>query len=117
MAIAERPVDLHHLDRYTGGERSINEEILRLFDGQCVEMLAKLEELAGPGMDSKSWRLISHTLKGAARGIGAFALADAAAEAEKAADDTLCAIAALERIKANSLAVHGFIEEFLKNTP
>ena len=46
MARADQPVDLHYLDRFTGGNRAINEEILRLFDNQCRESLALLEVLA-----------------------------------------------------------------------
>ena len=114
MSKAEQPVDLQHLDRYTGGNRAINEEILRLFDTQCREMLATLDSLAAEGVDAKSWRATLHTLKGAARGIGAFALGDAAA-AEQAGSERAAAMAALERLKASSAAVHVFIEDFLAN--
>ena len=115
MSKAEQPVDLQHLDRYTGGNRAINEEILRLFDTQCREMLATLDTLAAEGVDAKSWRATLHTLKGAARGIGAFALGDAAAAAEQAGSERAAAMAALERLKASSAAVHVFIEDFLAN--
>jgi len=107
----EQPVDLVHLDSYTGGDRALNEEVLRLFETHCRDMLAKLE--GNPG-DSKVWREVAHTLKGAARGIGAFDLANAAADAEKAEpSDTAATLVALTRIKAKSEAVQRFIEEFL----
>jgi HPt (histidine-containing phosphotransfer) domain-containing protein len=107
-------VDLEHLDRYTGGDRAINEEVLRLFQSQCGEMTANLEAAAAAGADAKSWRLITHTLKGAARGIGADALADAAAEAEKVAiADTAAVGSAVERIEARLRAVQLFIARFL----
>ena len=109
------PLDRVHLDRYTGGNRALNEEILRLFDTQCRELVARIEELASGAPDDKDWRHTVHTLKGAARGVGAFPLADAAAEAEKTLpSDKGATLAALERIKGKSAAVHLFIEEFLK---
>src|SRR6266566_2572928 len=113
MVRKERPVDIEHLDRYTGGDCALNEEILQLFDTQCRELMVKLESLASGESDARSWREATHTLKGAARGIGAFALGNAAAEAEKTGGEKQSAIAALERLKSTSAAVHIFIEQFL----
>lgn len=113
MAKSEQPVDIEHLDRYTGGDCALDEEILRLFDTHCRELMGKLESLATGEPDAKSWREATHTLKGAARGIGAFALGNAAAEAEKTGGEKQSAIAALERLKSTSAAVHLFIEQFL----
>jgi len=110
---SEAAVDLDHLDKYTGGNFALNREILQLFDSQCQEMLAKLESLTGTVPDPKSWRELTHSLKGAARGVGAFALADAAAHAEKVGSDRLTAIEAVQAIKARSHAVQVFIEEFI----
>ncbi len=108
-----RAIDLDHLDRYTGGDPALNAEILRLFEGQASEMLGRLEALGAGPADAKLWREITHTLKGASRGIGAFALGDAAAEAEQAAADRTAAVAALERLKRQSAAVTAFIAEIL----
>ena len=115
MAKSERPVDIDHLNRYTGGDGALNEEILQLFATQCREMMAKLESLATGEADAKSWRETTHTLKGAARGIGAFALGNAAAEAEKAGGERPAALPALEQLKNTSAAVYLFIEQFLKD--
>jgi HPt (histidine-containing phosphotransfer) domain-containing protein len=115
MSKTEQPVDLHHLGRYTGGDRAINQEILLLFEAQCREMIAKLDVLTTGQNDTKLWREITHTLKGAARGIGAFALGDAAAQAENTSTETEAALAAVQQLKLTSAAVHGFIAEFLKN--
>ena len=110
---ALRPVDLGHLDRYTGGSRSLNEEILRLFNVQCREMVARLEGLAGSS-DAKSWHEATHTLKGAARGVGAFALADAAAAAEETGpSDREAALECLARLRNRAEAVESFIAGFL----
>lgn len=116
MAKAEA-VDLAHLDRYTGGDLGINREILLIFDTQCRNMLAELERLAGEEGDGKAWQDIVHTLKGAARGIGAFDLGDSAAEAEKVQTGNQGAIVALLRLREDAAAVQTFIAEFLKIQP
>ena len=67
--MAATPIDLEHLARYTGGEKDLNGEILRLFDGQVTGMVAELNALLA-SRDSKRWREIAHTIKGAARGVG-----------------------------------------------
>jgi HPt (histidine-containing phosphotransfer) domain-containing protein len=114
---AAEAVDLRHLDRYTGGDRAVNEEILRLFDQQCAEMLQKLDSIAGQaeGDAARAWREVTHTLKGAARGIGAFSLGEEAAQAEKASPQDSAALQAVARIKAKAEAVTRFIDDFLKN--
>ncbi len=50
-------------------------------------------------MGGKSWHELTHTLKGAARGVGAFGLADVAAEAEKISDGQGAAIDVVHRLK------------------
>jgi HPt (histidine-containing phosphotransfer) domain-containing protein len=115
MARNEQSVDLEHLNRYTGGNYALNEEILNLFATQCREMMERLESLATGDADAKSWRETTHTLKGAARGIGAFALGNAAAEAEKTRGERPSALSALEGLKSSSAAVYLFIEQFLKD--
>jgi HPt (histidine-containing phosphotransfer) domain-containing protein len=115
MARTEQPVDIEHLNRYTGGDGVLNEEILQLFATQCREMMDRLESVAMGHADAKSWRETTHTLKGAARGIGAFALGNAAAEAEKAGSERPSVLPALEQLKTTSAAVYLFIEQFLKN--
>jgi len=75
----ERPVDLVHLSRFTMGERALEREVLSLFRKQSVIYLEKLKSAA----DLKEWREAAHTLKGSARGIGAWSVADAAETAEQ----------------------------------
>ena len=79
--MTDAPVDLDHLARYTGGDKSLNAEILRLFDGQISEMVDQLQAVMEQ-RDQSKWRQITHTIKGAARGVGAFAMGEAAADAE-----------------------------------
>ena len=53
---------------------TLNAEILRLFDSQANELVARLQSILD-ARDAKSWKEVTHTLKGAARGIGAFPMA------------------------------------------
>ncbi|HEY5047409.1 MAG TPA: Hpt domain-containing protein [Rhizomicrobium sp.] len=76
-----RPVDLVHLARYTGGDRTIDTEVLTLFTGQAEQLIARLR-IQLDRADAQGWHETTHALKGAAGCIGAFALADAAAAAE-----------------------------------
>lgn len=109
-----RPVDLVHLARYTGGDSALNAEILGLFANQAAELMTKLQAVLD-ARDAKGWKEITHSLKGAARGIGAFAFADAAADAEpvEAAPDNADAIAALQTLKREAEAVQIFIGAYL----
>ena len=73
-----RPVDLVHLSRYTLGNRDIEREVLELFRTQSSLYLRKLKD----AMSNRAWREAAHTIKGSARGIGAWHVATAAAAAE-----------------------------------
>ena len=73
------PIDLDHLKRMTCGEKALEREVLALFLKQSASLAAALAERSG-----ETARL-AHTLKGSARSIGAFRLADLAAAVEDAA--------------------------------
>lgn len=109
-----RPVDLAHLAHYTGGDTALNTEILGLFLDQSTQLIGQLAQ-ALDQHDQKGWREIAHSLKGAARGIGAFGLADAAALAEPMvlADDHGRAADALTALKTSARPVQIFIEAYL----
>jgi HPt (histidine-containing phosphotransfer) domain-containing protein len=114
--MTDPPIDVDHLNRYTGGEPGLNEEILQLFDSQCVAIVDRLEELANKsGAGGKTWHELLHTLKGAARGVGAFALAEIAAEGEKLNGDKIVALELVDRLKVRSGAVHAFVAELVKS--
>ncbi len=112
--MTDAPVDLDHLARYTGGDKSLNAEILRLFDGQISEMVDQLQAIIEQ-RDQKKWRQITHTIKGAARGVGAFAMGQAAADAEPVdpAVHPDQAGQALESLKTTGQAVQAFIADYL----
>jgi len=73
------PIDLDHLARMTCGESALEREVLALFLRQSATLGAALTDASG-----ETARL-AHTLKGSARAIGAFRLADCAAAVEEAA--------------------------------
>jgi hypothetical protein len=76
-APVETAIDLEHLARMTLGERGLEAEVLTLFDRQAALLLAHMRE-AGPAAVAA----FAHTLKGSARGIGAWHVAEAAEAVE-----------------------------------
>lgn len=71
-------VDFAYLETFAAGDAGVIEEVLNLFREQAGIWSAMLDASA------EGWRDAAHTLKGAARGIGANHLGEvcAAAEAE-----------------------------------
>jgi HPt (histidine-containing phosphotransfer) domain-containing protein len=84
-------VDFAVLDRTTGGDDEVAEEILGLFVQQAG--------IWSPMLDARieGWRDAVHTIRGAAAGIGADALAAVCVEAE--ASDKAVAPAKLDRVR------------------
>ena len=79
MAAQALAIDYTHLANQAGGDQALMREVLRLFLEHGETVLAAL----AAARDTKSWFEHAHALKGSARGIGAFGVADAAAAAEK----------------------------------
>jgi HPt (histidine-containing phosphotransfer) domain-containing protein len=79
-ASIERPIDLVHLARMTLGDRGLEREVLQLFDRQASMLVERLRT-AAPGTVAP----VAHTLKGSARGVGAWRVAGAAEAVETAA--------------------------------
>lgn len=75
---AAKPVDYRHLETQAAGDVGVMREVLALFLTHSEQVIAELERTS----DAKTWKQWAHTLKGSARGIGAFAVAEAAAVAE-----------------------------------
>src|SRR5262249_59020477 len=78
LAPAEPVIDLAHLGRMTLGEKSLEAEVLALFDRQAGILLARMRN-ARPAEVAA----YAHTLKGSARGIGAWRVAKAAEALER----------------------------------
>jgi HPt (histidine-containing phosphotransfer) domain-containing protein len=72
------PLDLTHLTRMTMGDAALEREVLAMFAAQSADLAARLA-----GLPADADRL-AHTLKGSARAIGAFRVAEAAAALETA---------------------------------
>src|SRR5215469_17728389 len=101
-------IDLEHLGRYTGGDKELNAEVLRLFDGQITSMVTELNGLLA-SRDGKRWREVTHSIKGAARGVGAFPMGELAARAEPV-DPTNASAArdAIEKLKREAETIRAF---------
>lgn len=78
LAPIDSPLDLDHLSRMTLGDTELEREVLAMFAEQAGRLLAAMA--ANPAEAGA----LAHKLKGSARGIGAFAVADAAASLESA---------------------------------
>lgn len=88
-------VDFTVLERVTGDDDAVADEVLGLFVEQARLWSALLEPQARIG--DEGWRDAVHTLRGASAGIGAQGLARACAEAEAA--ETALAAPLLERVR------------------
>lgn len=79
-ASADNPVDLVHLSRQSLGDRSLENEILRLFHSQSTLYLDRLANAT----TADERRFAAHTVVGSARGIGAWKVAEQAKAVEMA---------------------------------
>jgi HPt (histidine-containing phosphotransfer) domain-containing protein len=92
LAPDDGPIDTGHLKRMTLGDANLEREVLAMFAGQAVGLIGTLATLP-PDADA-----LAHTLKGSARAIGAFRVAEAAESLESAirsGDDPARALAEL----------------------
>jgi HPt (histidine-containing phosphotransfer) domain-containing protein len=101
----ETVLDLAHLARMTLGDASLEAEVLTLFERQATVLLAHMQDATPVAAAA-----FAHTLKGSARGIGAWGVAAAAAAVETnaergSASATACAVArltgAVEAVRAD----------------
>lgn len=92
LAPDDGSIDLEHLRRMTLGDAGLEREVLAMFAAQTVGLIDALATLPAEA------GALAHTLKGSARAIGAFAVADAAMRLETAmqkGDDPARALAGL----------------------
>jgi len=107
LAPDDRAIDLVHLARMTFGERSLEREVLQLFDRQSTVLLARMRAAPPAGVLT-----LAHTLKGSARGIGAWRVARAAEALEIAAEAEKGA--ALDALDAAAAEARALIAELLR---
>lgn len=77
-----RPVDMAHLARQTMGDRGLEQEVLALFVQQALSVRDRIVDA-----DVRERLFLAHGLKGSARGVGAFAIADCATAIERQPED------------------------------
>ena len=101
LAPDDGPIDNAHLDRMTLGDIALEREVLAMFSGQAVGLIDRLATEA----KSSDTLALAHTLKGSARAIGAFRVAEAAEALETATrhgDDPAEALARLKEAVAEA---------------
>jgi len=76
LAPDDGPIDIAHLRRMTLGDAALEREVLTMFSAQAARLA---RALAAMPSDAPA---LAHKLKGSARAIGAFAVADAAGQLE-----------------------------------
>jgi HPt (histidine-containing phosphotransfer) domain-containing protein len=109
LAPDDRPIDLVHLARMTLGDRSLEREVLQLFDRQTSLLIARMRSASPEGVAT-----LAHTMKGSARGIGAWRVARAAEAVELAeGTDAAAIVKALDQLAAASDEARAVIAELL----
>jgi HPt (histidine-containing phosphotransfer) domain-containing protein len=73
------PIDLTHLRRFTLGDKRLEEEILKLFIEQAPATIEAMKR----ARTKREWATAAHTLKGSARAVGAWRIAELAESAER----------------------------------
>lgn len=86
LAPGDDAIDLDHLSRMTLGERSLEREVLALFDRQAQILFLRMTKTTPAAAAAAA-----HTLKGSAVGIGAWRVARAAEAVEQAGAAKLAA--------------------------
>lgn len=87
----DRPIDLVHLARQTGGDKVLESEVLAVFARQIRKAVCEMPRCAGEDRIK-----LAHLIAGSARGIGAFEVARLAGTIEAQPDDA-AALAAFAR--------------------
>jgi len=103
-------IDRRHLARMTLGDRSLEREVLQLFDRQAAMLIVRIRASSPAAIAS-----LAHTLKGSAAGIGADAVALSADATELAADGppSEC-VQAIDRLAAAVDEARALIAELLR---
>lgn len=97
-----KPIDLVHLSTQTGGDQNLEKEVLGIFACQAKIM----SNLLSNSKDQETIRRTAHTLKGSSRGIGAFELADIAANIEAGKDQFNALQSELDRVVEYIKTIH-----------
>jgi HPt (histidine-containing phosphotransfer) domain-containing protein len=103
-------IDRGHLEHMTFGDRSLEHEVLELFDSQAAMLIVRMraggEAALGP---------LAHTLKGSAAGVGATGVVQAAEAAERVAGSGAVACSqAVDRLAQAVDEARALIAELLR---
>ncbi|MGO4403000.1 Hpt domain-containing protein [Bosea sp. RAF48] len=106
----QNAIDTEHLHRQTGGDHELERELLTLFAQQCVVHLRTIHGSA----DRQARMDAAHTLKGAARAIGAWQVAEAADRIEHGLGDAEARLAdnALDELALAAAEARAVIARF-----
>ena len=110
LAPDDGPIDFEHLSRMTLGDPALEFEVLTMFVAQSSRLV---DQLTGLPPEAAS---LAHTLKGSARAVGAFAVAEAANRLETAIGERGEAGAALDGLRDAVGEAQGAIETFLSRS-
>jgi HPt (histidine-containing phosphotransfer) domain-containing protein len=112
LAPDDGPIDIDHLRRMTLGDAGLEREVLAMFAAQSVGLVTGLAA-KGPAADATA---LAHMLKGSARAIGAFRVAEAAESLEtglRNGEDPSWALAEVDDAVAEARAA---IDELLRRS-
>ncbi|MBR1219718.1 Hpt domain-containing protein [Bradyrhizobium sp. U87765 SZCCT0131] len=106
----DAPIDLEHLRRMTMGDAEVEREVLAMFAAQASELAERLATVPADG------ERLAHTLKGSARAIGAFRVADAAADLELAIRSEWATAEPIRVLRGAVAEARGVIDGLLKRS-
>ena len=110
LAPDDGPIDLEHLRRMTLGDAGLEREVLAMFAAQTVSLIGTLATLPPES------GALAHTLKGSARAIGAFAVADAAERLEAAIQKDADPLPSLAGLKEAVTEARAAIDAILRRS-
>lgn len=105
----DAPIDFNHLSRFTLGDKALEQEVLELFRDHAPVCLDRLRDATGV----KDWHEAAHTLKGSAAAVGAWRVAELAADIEVLKDnpDAIRRARAIRHLQEAVTEASGFIGE------
>ncbi len=110
LAPDDGPIDIEHLQRMTLGDASLEREVLAMFSAQAAGLIGKLATMPPDAI------ALAHTLKGSARAIGAFGVADAASDLEAAIQNGGNPAAALTGLNAAMAEARAAVDAMLRRS-
>ncbi len=103
-------IDLEHLNQYTLGDRELQSELLQLFR---IQLMNQTKSLVSCDTEN-NWKSGTHTLKGAARAVGAWQVCEVAEAMEQISfADEQGRSAVLERLTAVRAVFEAHVGQYL----